>query len=231
MHLDKIVGHERISVNDQLETNSSIEDYIKPYRDRVNRDLDSVIAYSKDTYSKNDGELNTAIGNFMADAVLELSQPIFNQRTGKNIDMALLNYGGIRSIISKGDVTSRTGYQVMPFENSVLVTALTGKQLLDMVDYLANAKKAHPIANMQIVLNEDYTVKTARVNNQAIIEDKTYYVATLDYLYNGGSNMTFLKSKDSVYDLNYKLRNLYIDYFKRIDTLQPRADERFIRLK
>ena len=63
--ITKIEG-KRIEINDQLSSDDSVEAFIKPYREHVNKDLDSVLAYAADTYSKRDGDLNTAIGNFMA---------------------------------------------------------------------------------------------------------------------------------------------------------------------
>ncbi|SHH77178.1 5'-nucleotidase C-terminal domain-containing protein [Winogradskyella jejuensis] len=227
----KIEG-KRLDINDSLETNPDIEAYIKPYRERVNRDLDSTLAYAAETYTKNDGEYNTAIGNFMADAVLELSNPIFNSRTGNNINIVLLNHGGIRSIISKGNITSRTAYEVMPFDNVVVVTPLKGQQTKDLLSFLASRRRAHPISGLKLSLNPDFSINEALINNTEIDYDKTYYVATSDYLYNGGDSMSFLRSEDGThYDLEYKIRNLLIDYFKKIDTLQPTIDDRFIQLK
>ncbi|ARV08129.1 hypothetical protein BTO05_00170 [Winogradskyella sp. PC-19] len=226
----KIVG-KRISISDSLATNPEIEAYIKPFRESVNKDLDSTLAYAVDTFSKSDGELNTAIGNFMADAVLEMSNPVFKKRTGKNIDMVILNHGGIRSIISKGNITSRTAYEVMPFDNTVVVAPMKGQQIKDMLSYLASRKRAHPISNLKLTLNIDYSINEALINNTIINYEKTYYVATNDYLYNGGDRMHFLKSKDSVINLDYKIRNLLIDYFKKIDTLQPSIDDRFTKIK
>lgn len=228
-HLSKIEG-KKIEITDSLETNPEIDAFIKPYRDHINKDLDSVLAYSMDTYSKSDGKLNTAIGNFMADAVYSESNPIFNKRTGKNIDMVLLNHGGIRSIISKGNITTRTAYQLMPFENSIVVVALKGRQIDSLVDYLRTRKRAHPISKLKLVLDNDYNIIEATIKGEKIDTDKTYYVATNDYLYNNGDNMRFFKPNDSLYVLNYKVRNALIDNFKKIDTLNPVIDNRFIQL-
>ena len=71
---------------------STIDNFIKPFRENVNKNLDSIISYAPETYSKSDGELNTAIGNLMADAVFTESNPIFNKRTGKTIDFVLLQF-------------------------------------------------------------------------------------------------------------------------------------------
>ena len=190
LHLIKIEG-KRIEINDSISSNKAIDELIKPYRTHVNNNLDSVLAYSVGTYSKTDGLLNTAIGNFMADVVFEQSNPVFKSRTGKDIDMVLLNHGGIRGIISKGNITSRTGYKLMPFENSVVVVELKGQVIKDMIKYLQEKRRAHPISKLNILLDANYELVEAKINNKDVVDDQTYYVATSDYLYNGGDNSKY----------------------------------------
>ncbi len=228
--LTKIEG-KRIEITNSLSSNQAIEDYIKPFREHIENDLDSVLAYSVDTYNKNNGDLNTAIGNFMVDAVFELSNPVFKSRTGKDIDMVLLNHGGIRSILSKGDITARTAYEIMPFDNIVVVAELKGIYIKELIWYLQNAKQAHPISKLNIKLDSDFQLIEAKINKEPIDVNRTYYVATADYLFNGGGRMTFFKKSDSLYVLDYKIRNLLIDYFKKVDTINPVIDERFIQIK
>ncbi|MGB3605735.1 5'-nucleotidase C-terminal domain-containing protein [Psychroserpens sp.] len=229
LHLNKIEGRQ-INISDSLVIDAQIEDFIKPYRENVNKNLDSILAYAVDTYSKNDGEYNTAIGNMMADALYEQANPIFKSRTGEDIDFVLLNHGGIRAIISKGNVTTRTAYEVMPFENSTVVVKLKGLQVKELIDYLVEAKRAHPISRLSIALNSNGSFKEALLDGQPLDYNKSYNIATNDYLYNGGDRMDFFKTNDSLYVLNYKIRNVLIDYFKSIDTLNPVIDNRFIQL-
>ncbi|ULC60634.1 5'-nucleotidase C-terminal domain-containing protein [Flaviramulus sp. BrNp1-15] len=229
-HLTKIEG-KQISITDSLVTDPEIETYIKPYRENIQKDLDSVLAYSADTYTKNDGELNTAIGNFMADAVYDEANPIFKSRTGHDIDIVLLNHGGIRSILSKGNITKRTAFEIMPFENNIVVVALKSNQIDSLIHYLSRSKRAHPISKLKLKLDKDYKVLEAKIKEKAIESNQTYYVATNDYLYNGGDNMSFFKPNDSLYVLNYKIRNALIDNFIKKDTINPVIDDRFIQIK
>ena len=229
-HLTKIKG-KRIEINNEINGDKSIEEFVKPFRENVNKNLDSVISFALQTYSKSDGEYNTAIGNLMADAVFEEANPLFNKQTGQNIDFVILNHGGIRSIIPKGNITTRTAYKVMPFENSTVVVSLKGTQINEMLKYLSMAKRAHPLSKqVQIKLDKDFQVTSASINNQPIDADRTYYVATNDYLYNGGDRMSFFHPNDSLYVLDYKIRNVLIDYFKKRDTISPKIDNRFIQL-
>jgi 2',3'-cyclic-nucleotide 2'-phosphodiesterase (5'-nucleotidase family) len=230
LHLTKIEG-KRIEINNSISEKQDIENFIKPFREYITKDLDSILAYSVSTYSKNNGHLNTAIGNLMADAMLELSTPIYKKRTGNNIDMAISNYGGIRAILSKGNVTARTAYELMPFENEIVVVELKGKYVKELVTYLQHSKQAHPISGLQIKLDKYYNLLEATIKGKPIDDNKTYHIATHDYLYNGGGKMTFFEKSDTLYYLDYKLRNLLIDYFKKHDTLNPVIDNRFIQIK
>ena len=144
--LTKIEG-ELIPITDTLSSNLEIEAFIKPYREHVETNLDSVLSYAVDTYSKTDGEFNTAVGNFMADVVYEQANLVFKSRTGDDIDMVILNHGGIRSTISKGNITTRTAYEIMPFENNIVVVSVKGTNINAIVSYLIKAKRAHPISN------------------------------------------------------------------------------------
>jgi 2',3'-cyclic-nucleotide 2'-phosphodiesterase (5'-nucleotidase family) len=225
------INAENRIIAEGLPSNTDIEAVIDPYKINLDKSMNKILSYSTATYSKNDGNYNTAIGNLMADAIMELSNPIFKSRTGKNLDMVLLNHGGIRSVLSKGNITTRTAYSLMPFENSVIVVALKGTVIMEMTSYLKEFGKPHPISGIELVLNSDNTYNTILIGGEPVEMEKTYHVATNDYLYKGGDQMYFLKKSDTLYDLNYKIRTVLIDYFKTYDTLSPTKDQRFIKLK
>lgn len=226
--ISRIEGRQ-IAVKDSIPKNDSISAFIAPYKERVAREMDSVLAYAPNNLSKTEGDLNTAIGNMMADAVMQLSNPVFRKRTGKELDMVLLNHGGIRSPINQGEVTTRTAYQIMPFENEVVVAELKGEQIKEIVDYLIKGQTAHPVSGMELVINNNNEVEKAFIQGEPIQDDSIYYVATNDYLYEGGDNMIFFSKARDVTGLDYKIRNLLIDYFKLKDTIAPTVDQRFIR--
>ena len=221
----------RIEINSEINIDSTILKFIVPYKKNIEKDLFTTFAYSPYTLDKKDGELNTAIGNMMADAVLELSNPVFNLKKNKNIDFVLLNYGGIRSIISKGNINEKTAYNLMPFENEVVVTKLIGNDIYKLIDYLRKVKRAHPISGLKLELDKNYELINAEINNKDIDIKKYYYVATSDFLLNGGDKMDFFNKSSENTFLDYKIRDLLIDYFIKIDTLKPKIDNRFIRTK
>ena len=206
-------------IDSRLSESRAIENYIAPYREAITKDLDSVLAYAPETFDKSQGKGSTTIGNLLAEATLRKATALLLTRHNLTVDACLLNHGGIRSIIAKGPVTKRTAFEVMPFENSLVVVALKGTQLQEMADYILREKKPHPMANITIKYVTDRLHKEIYINNQPVMPEKTYYIATMDYLLNGGDNMMFFATNEGAYDLNYKMRDLYIDYFREVDTL------------
>jgi 2',3'-cyclic-nucleotide 2'-phosphodiesterase (5'-nucleotidase family) len=226
----EIEGKE-IEINFEIRASDSIENFFAPYRDRIDAVLDSTLAYAPDLISKEDGDYNTTAGNLLADIVLSEANPIYRSRTEKDIDFVLLNHGGIRSIISKGKVTARSAYQVMPFENSIVVAELKGKSVQDLVMYLRDSGRAHPISGLQVVLDQENEVQSIRIQGKPFDENRAYNVATSNYLLNGGDNMVFFKDAEQVTEIDYKIRNAMIDHFKKMDTIAPVVDNRFYRME
>ncbi len=228
--LSKISG-KQLTITDSIVDTDSVDKFITPYRKRINDILDSALAYAPYAITKDDGNFNTSAGNLMADIVMSEASPVFKSRTGQNIDFVILNFGGIRSIISEGKVSERTAYEVMPFDNSIVVLTLKGKSVRDLISFLINAKKPHPIAGIQIILNKNGNLQELNIQGKPFDENKKYYIATSDYLADGGDDMGFFSNGLNSVDLNYMIRNAMIDYFKKADTLEAKVDERFIKIE
>lgn len=226
-HVSKITA-EKIPVQENLKDDAAIEAFINPYRNHINNDLDSILAFAPVTLEKSKGTWQTNIGNLMADVCKEYGNKVFLKRYQKNIDICLLNHGGIRNIIPKGNVTTRTAFEVMPFENSLVVLTLSGKQINEMIALFLNDKKPHPLSGMQLVLNIENQLLEATINGKPIEDSKMYYVATSDYLANGGDNMKFFLKAKKTYELDYKIRNILIDYFKDNDSITAEIDDRVL---
>tara|TARA_Y100000766_G_scaffold92422_1_gene78784 strand:- start:647 stop:1399 length:753 start_codon:yes stop_codon:yes gene_type:complete len=231
-HTNPKLGFDNIEINQNILSDSSIVKFYLPFKKNLEESLmNKPISYSFDTYKKNDGELNSTLSNMFADATFEMSNELFKKISGKNIDIVLLNNGGIRSIISKGNISEKTAFELMPFENSIVVLELSGKSINKMIDYLRMVKLQHPIKGLEIKLNNDYSLNNANINGKKININKNYYVATTDYLLDGGDKMYFLGETKKTIDINYKMRDVLIDYFKKNDTIKLATDNRFIRLK
>jgi 2',3'-cyclic-nucleotide 2'-phosphodiesterase (5'-nucleotidase family) len=223
----KIEGKE-IKISETFKESSEIENIIQPYRNKIDADLSKVISFAPQTIDKN-GEWQTPMGNFLADITLEESNIVFKSREKKTIDLCLLNHGGIRSIIPKGDITTRIAYEVMPFENSAMVLELKAEQLIEMARYIINEKKPHPLSGMEFTINQNNEPIKILIQGKPLDSNKNYFVVTSDYLANGGDNMIFFKKAITKFDLDYKLRNIIIDYFTSHKIIEAATNKRIIK--
>lgn len=224
------IKYNLLPINDGLSETDSIIAFVTPYHTRIDQVLDSALSYAPKTISKEDGSINSSAGNLLADVVMEMATPVFKSRTDKEIDLVLLNFGGIRAPISQGKVTARTAFEVMPFENNIVVAELRGSTIRQLINYILNATVPHPIAGIQIVVNKNDRLESVTINGKPFDENSTYFVATSDYLINGGDRMDFFKDNQGITSTDYLIRNALIDYFKKVDTLQAGIDNRFIKL-
>lgn len=214
-------------IDSSLSADKATEAFIAPYRNRVNAVLDTPLSYAPETYTKTDGERNTSLGNLMADIMLRMADSLAARTQEAAPDIALLNHGGVRSILSKGPVTERTSYALMPFENTIFIQELRGETVAEMVRFLRDAGVPHPVSGMKIRLDDEGRIDEISIGGKPLNQDSTYRVATSSYLVSGGDGMDFFKKAVTSRDTGYKIRNALTDYFKATDTLRSALDDRF----
>ena len=222
------IGKEQIKIDSFYLADSKIQSFIKPYKKAVQDSLSQVLCYSLKSHSKSDSELNSAIGNMMADAVFEIASPLFKKNYNINADFVLLNFGGIRSGLPSGEITIETVYKIMPFENTVVIAKMKSQEIKNMINYLISEPKAHPISGIKIEINRENELKKFKIQNKPLIANRDYFVLTSDYLVKGGDNMNFFKKSDSIFTLELKIRDILIDFFSKKDSLDIKSDNRFI---
>jgi 2',3'-cyclic-nucleotide 2'-phosphodiesterase (5'-nucleotidase family) len=137
------------------------------------------------------------------------------------------NYGGIRAAIMKGDVTVSNAFELMPFDNTIVVVELNYDKIKALFNYFVAKKTAHPLSkNIQLTIeNDSYNVL---INGKTIKKHRTYFVATSNYLQKGGDGMIFFSEPESLFDSNFLIRDAIVDYFKSKDTLRANLDNRVI---
>ncbi|MCL6265663.1 5'-nucleotidase C-terminal domain-containing protein [Flagellimonas myxillae] len=220
-----------LKVDSTYKAVDSISAYVAPFRNRINQILDSTLAIAPKDIILDDGPRNTSMGNLMADALLEETRPLFHKQTGKELDFVVMNRGGIRAVISAGNVTARNAFEVMPFENYISVVELDGTAMRKLISFLIGSSRIHAIAGMQIILDKTGHLESVNINGSPFDENRNYFVATSDYLVQGGPSIGFFSDMVSVHDTGYLVRNAMIDHFKKVDTLTAQVDDRFIQLQ
>ncbi len=176
-----------IKVNTSFQGDAAVKIYYKPYKDSLDKIMKVPVAELEEDLSKKLPE--STLGNLMAD-MLKVKAAEY---TKDAIDVAILNYGGIRvPSLTKGTLKVEDAYFLMPFDNYIVEQVLTGQQLSDFCDSMA-MKKGWPVSGISFQIKKDKAVNIL-VNKLPLDLSKKYNVALNDYLANGGDGMTFLKT-------------------------------------
>jgi 2',3'-cyclic-nucleotide 2'-phosphodiesterase (5'-nucleotidase family) len=201
---------------------------IAPYKARVDSDMNAVIGYSEVEMPKLRDQPETVLGNFVADLVLEFARSV-----DQEIDFSVLNNGGLRSSFPAGNITLRNVFELMPFDNEIVIITLGGNEVSRLLSYIAE-RKGVPVAGIVIKLekmNGNWVTGEAKIKGMLFSPNKTYKIATSDYLSGGGDGMNFW-STGAVQKTGKKIRDAIIDFIRlktaSNQTLNPVLDQRIL---
>lgn len=222
--VEKTEYSQNTSIDENLTEDETLNQIIKPYKEKLDGEMNRVISYTPIDLHK-DG-FNSPLANLNCDMVLEESNLIYEKLHNRKIDVCLLNHGGIRRTFTQGDLTVRNIFELMPFENQAVVLTLNGNQMLEMVRFLSNSGKGHPISGIKFISNDENSIE---INGHKFDPNRNYTVVTNDYLQKGGDEMYFLTKPEKIEFLNVKLRDLMLRYFEKHDTIRVNLDQRIIK--
>ncbi len=174
----------------------------------------------------------TNLGDLCADA--------FRDQSGA--DIAVINGGGIRVSIDRGEMTGEDIMSVFPFGNMLTVVKASGQQILDALEWGSSAVPGenggflqvsgltyeihtyldstctHDENGMFTGITGERRVKNVTVNGEPLDPGKMYTVASLDYiLLNHGNGYTMFDGCEVLQDAVRLDNQVLIDYIR--DTL------------
>ena len=199
-----------IAISDTNGVDSAIIKIIQPYSDKIKGIMEEVIGYSDATYEK--GQPEGTLGNFLCDLLIDFAQNKYGEFVKETSVMCLLNNGGIRSSLPIGEVKVETIYQIMPFDNTVVLIELKGIVLKKIFPIIIG-KGGMPIGGLRLVLSGN-ELKSASIADKPFSDDENYILITSDYLANGGDGLSFLSDNIRYLPTGLLMRDVIIEYIK-----------------
>lgn len=219
-----IRAEKNISITAGTPEKKELNAVIAPYKAELEGKMNAVISHTAVDLTKS-GD-NSNLGNLLADFTFNGANEWALKNNLPPVDAAVINIGGIRSTIGSGNILAKHIYEVMPFENEVVIVKLKGRDLHGLFDYYAKTLKNNPVSKIYAETNVNSTVK-ALINGSPIAEDKPYYIATSDYLALGGDNMVFF-SKGEMISTGLKLRDVFMEQFRKMPEVKVSDDVRLV---
>jgi 2',3'-cyclic-nucleotide 2'-phosphodiesterase (5'-nucleotidase family) len=203
---------------------SLINATIAPYKSQLDKTMNEVLAVSEQNLFKAQPE--GLLGDLVADVILKKARQFCADSC--KVDICVLNNGGLRNPLPKGNITRGNIFQLMTFENEIVILTLNGNEVKELFDFIAN-KGGIPVAGMRMKIKN-------QMPNEVLIGEKSfnvrnfYTIATSDYLANGGDNMSFFTNACRKTVTGKKIRDAIIEYLseesEKGNTIKVQTDGR-----
>lgn len=211
-------------VNETVPERKDVAAVIKQYADKLEKQMSQVVGEAAvplngDRTAVRSSETN--LGNLVADAMRERGEA----------DLALVNGGGIRAGIDAGPITLGELLTVLPFNNELVTMELTGAQVRQILDMnAANARSDDNGGFLQVsgvsFVVRDGSATDVKVGDRPLQDDKTYKVATVDFLATGGNGYTPFTQGQNLRMVGVLLSQLVLDYFAAHKPVSPQVEGR-----
>ncbi|OCG22511.1 bifunctional UDP-sugar hydrolase/5'-nucleotidase UshA [Gilliamella sp. App4-10] len=134
-----------------------------------------------------------------------------------NADIGIMSGGMIRDSLIEGNITYRDILKVEPFGNSVVYFELTGSELIDYLKVVLNKKQGSggfPHLKNVILIRSGDNIAEVKINNTPIDLQKSYRIATLDFLAAGGDGYPITNTSPTYVDTGYRDADVVKQYFE-----------------
>lgn len=211
---------------------------VADYSQRLDRLLGGqvgILTTKMDTRRKVVRSEESAFANFVADSL----------RAFFHTDLAMINGGVIRGeqmYKPKTTLTRRDIAKELPFRSRIVVIEIKGREIkaalengLSMIE--ASKGRFLHLSGARAIFDSNAKpgerLKELLIGGQQVNDDKTYTIATSDYLASGGDDFTMLKEA-KVVELNTKvsplLSEVVINHIRQLREIAPKVEGRLIDL-
>lgn len=202
---------------DAIEDSSYLRE-LEPITRALNAELDVVIGHAPQTLDIYQPECPML--NWASDALLVEAQKYYPG----TVDFSVVNIGGMRSPWQAGDITLRHIYELMPFDNELVVLTLAGEDVIELCQIFAE-DDGQGVSGLRMI-SEDKQLADVTIQGEPVEPQRLYHVATSDYLAGGTDHMTPLTRATQTWRSDRLIRDLYIEYVRTTGTVAAQVDGR-----
>jgi 2',3'-cyclic-nucleotide 2'-phosphodiesterase (5'-nucleotidase family) len=190
-------------IDASTEQDSSVIGFYLPYKQKMEAEMSRVIGQTDRALTK-PAEPETLMGNYFADAMLTEGR-----KKEPATQFTLATKGGLRTTFPKGNITVSNVFELMPFENEVVILKLSGESVQKLIDFIAS-KNGQPVSGIRMKIRDNKAFDVT-IAGEPFDSSKTYNLLTYDYLADGGDELSFLKQPIERRDIGIKVRDAILE--------------------
>ena len=216
--------YKEYAIDQSVGVDSSLVNYYFPYKKQMEREMDRVIGQSDQEITKT-SDPETLMGDFFSDAIL--TEGLKKDAT---IQFTLSTKGGLRTSFPKGNITVSKVFELMPFENELVVLKLSGASVQKVIDFIVKSN-GQPVAGLRMNI-KDKRATDVMIAGKPFDVNQSYNLLTYDYLANGAEGLEFLSEALERKNIDKKVRDALIDYINGLTnagkTINTQLDGRIV---
>jgi 2',3'-cyclic-nucleotide 2'-phosphodiesterase (5'-nucleotidase family) len=201
---------EVMPVSATIPEDPAIQSVITPLAAEIKATFDlPLVPAPKGLFRGRRGEENL-LGYWVADMMRQSAQGV----VGSPVRFAITNAGGLRANLRPGQLKVADIFELMPFENELVVVELTGAEVIQVVKEGLVRRGGEPCSGVKVVVEgtpEQATFAVTWADGSPIDPAATVKVATSDYLYGGGDSIPTLKKGRKPFTTGITLRQMLLD--------------------
>jgi len=172
---------------------------IRPYKKALDSLMKMPIATAAIPITKALPE--SLLGNLVTDKI----KAYYENTYGIKLHALILNQGGLRIELPQGTITRSMVYELMPFDNELVLFQMKGIHLFDVLLHIAE-KGGMPVSGIEMGI-KDKSPQDIKIAGKDFDKNANYMIATSDYLFNGGDKFNFSNATGLQYT-KLKVRDL-----------------------
>ena len=188
--------------------NPELVTLIASYKNRMEVEMSEPVGIAAQSLRK--GYPQSLLSNFTADAIQQFAEQMWG-----DVDFSVMNMGGLRSTLNQGAITIGNLYEVYPFENCLVLLELPGKAVKEFFDFVAVQGGQGLSGTVNLVVKKR-KVESLKIGGNPLDKNKTYRIATIDYVAEGNDGMVVFQQATQIMDSNKPLRDWMIEYVKTL---------------
>jgi 2',3'-cyclic-nucleotide 2'-phosphodiesterase (5'-nucleotidase family) len=214
----KLITASRLDVDRRYDTcaDVKIRQLMQGYKDQLDLIVTRVIGSSAHYMEAKAPE--SLLSNFLSDQLLLKAREL----SPEGVDFVVLNMGGIRASLPSGTLTVGDVYRVMPFENELVVLELKAEDVLSVMENIAR-EGGEGVSNISLVTRNG-RVDSLLIGGEPLFLNRTYRVATMDYLADGNSGFTAFRRAVKRIDTHLKVRDAYLSQIEKLTAEGKKVD-------
>lgn len=215
------IVYKHITVDADWDAAASRYTAMNSWLDNYRHGVDSIMNNPVCTSARFMKNSSAALQNWVSDAAMEIIKEISGI---KNIDCAIMNKGGIRTDMPKGTITEGLIGSMFPFDNRFVVLEMPGTELIESIKLMCGRGGDAVSKELKATYNGKGELVKATINGKKIDPNKTYIVATIDYLANGGDYMVPMTRCKQLFVDTQKYGNHILTYVKTLEAAGKKID-------